>query len=156
MSNFPTLVTLGDLPLKAGEIIKYNVDLGLSKAPNEILIYTFITLEDTAPSLHRGFYNIYTQKQDGTQYALYMNVAMTKDTVINSQNLWLPYGDGFEPYVYAVLYGPEGTELKPLKKRVKKFQKDGKEDLKAYKEQRPDDEETVVGQVFVTGYKYSK
>ena len=146
--------TLGDLPLKVGEIATYDVSLtDVDSAPSEILVYTFISLEDTAPSLHRGYYTVYTQKLDGTQFRFYMNVAMTKDAVINSENFWLPYGQDFKPYVYVTLNGPDGADITPIKKKVKGCQKDASAAMKDYGCQHQHDEEIIVGRAFITGYK---
>ena len=149
----PTATTtlLGDLPLKVGEIATYEVRLtDVDTAPSEILVYAFISLEDTASSFHRGYYTVYTQKLDGTQFKFYMNVAMTKDAVINSENFWLPYGQDFEPRVYVTLSGPHGAELKP-KKKIKTSHKDGTEAMKAYRHQHPRDEDVIIGQAMITG-----
>ena len=154
MSWTPTTVVLGDLPLKAGEQKAFPVNLPVKGAtPTQLLVYTFISLEDSAESLHRGFYSIFTQNKEGKQFPFYMNVAMTKDTVINSDNNWLPYGSDFQPFVYIKLNGAEGAEVKP-KKKVKSCEgKDGATAMKEYSCQCPDDDEVVVGQAFIIGYQ---
>ena len=150
----PVVEVLGDLPLKAGEIVKYEVPLtGPAAQTKEILLYTFISLDDTAETFYRGYYMIYTKGLDGKQYAFYMNVAKARDAVINSDNFWLPFGAGYESFVYASLISAEGAELKHKKKCAKKCGKSGQEAMKAYACEGPDDQETAVGQIMLTGYK---
>ena len=152
MSWTPITNVLGDLPLKAGEQKAFPVNLPVP-TPAQLLVYTFITLEDSAESLYRGYYTIFTQNKDGKQFTFYMNVARTKDTVINSDNNWLPYGSDFQPFVYIKLNGPEGAEVKP-KKKVKSCEgKDGATAMKEYSCHGPDDNEVIVGQAFIIGYQ---
>ena len=152
MSWNPVTLTLGDLPLKAGEQKVYPVPVPANSA-SQLLVYAFISLEDSAQSFHRGFYDINTQTTDGTKYSFYMNVAMNKDTVINSANFWLPFGPDFQPYVYITLNGADNTEIKPKKKVKSCSGKDGATALKDYCSQRASDDEQAVGQAFIIGYK---
>lgn len=152
MSWTPTTLTLGDLPLKVGDQEAHPVPVPANGA-SQLLVYAFISLEDSSQSFHRGFYDIYTQKKDGTKYSFYMNVAMNKDTVINSGNFWLPFGPDFQPYVYITLNGADKAEIKP-KKKVKSCKgKDGATALKHYCSQRASDDDEAVGEAYIIGYQ---
>lgn len=135
MSFIPTEHKLGYLPLKAGETATYEVSglTDVNTTPSEIMLYAYITLKGTASSLQRGYYIVYTKKLDGTQFKFYMNFAMTNDTIINSENFWLPYGQDFEPSVYVTLIAADGAELQL--------------------DQHPCDDRVSVGEAFITGYR---
>ena len=153
----PTVVSLGDLPLTAEETKEYPIpDDIYQKNPKEVLIYTFITIEEAEPGFKRGYYEIYTQrKKDGKQYKFYMNVAMTNDAVANSDNNWLPHGADFVKSIFVCLKGVNGTKIAPKGKKVKSSR--GKEAAVVMKEHAGyghDDADGVqVGQIFLTGYK---
>ena len=153
-SWLPLQETLGDLPLKVDpNAVQYPITL--SVAPSELLVYAFITLEDVLPTgFQRGYYEIFTRRNDGTEFKFYMNVALTNNTVINSENVWLPYGAGFERAVYVRLVGTPGTSLEP-KKKVKSCKgKDCATVLKEHAGHNHDNEEDVqVGVIFLTGYR---
>lgn len=120
---------LGAIPQEAGSLpTEYELPFGLNNRPNEILVYMFTTLENkTSNSLQRGYYTVYTEKNDGTKCKFYMNVAMTNNVNINSENFWLPYGEDFKPHVYVILTGVNGATFS--------------------------ESTTAVGEVFITGYK---
>lgn len=153
----PCASILGDMPLVANEIKEYPVPKEIQQAsPTQLLVYTFITLEEAMPGFQRGYYEIYTKKKNGgPQFTFYMNVAMTNDAVLNSENMWLPYGPDFVESVFVRLNGVEGTEMKPKKKKVKGCRgKDAATVLKEHAGHCHDDDEGVqVGQVMLTGYR---
>lgn len=126
-----TELPIGSLPLVAGETRKFDIPSDIDQAiPKELLIYTFITVNNVPPGFRRGYYKIYTQRKNGTQYSFYMNVANTNDAVVNSENMWLPYGADFEKGVFVHLNAVEGTEIAPKTKS-----------------------EESVGEILITGYK---
>ena len=144
---------LGDLPLSVNDGPQ-PYPIQLSSTPSQLLVYAFITLEDANPTgFKRGYYEIYTKANDGTEYKFYMNVALTNDTIINSENFWLPYGPNFERAVYVRLVGVPGTSLKP-KKKVKSCKgKDCATVMKEHAGHNHDNEEGVqVGVIFLTGH----
>ena len=149
------MCVLGDMPLTANEMKKFDVPKEIDQAsPKQLLVYTFITMDDVVPGFQRGFYEVYTQRQDGTKYALYMNVAMTRDAVLNSENMWLPYGPDFEKHVFVRLNGAEGTKIAPKAKKIKSCHgKDAATVMKEHAGHCHDDAEGVqVGQIMITGY----
>ena len=56
-----------------------------------------------------------------------MNVAMTNNVNVNSENFWLPYREDFKPHVYVTLTGINGATFSEAT--------------------------TTVGEVFITGHK---
>ena len=114
---------------------------------------TFITLQDASPDFHRGYYIISTKRKDDTgQYKFYMNVANVQDTVVNSGNFWLPWGDEIVPNVYVTLIGAGSAKLSSKKKAVKNCKgKDADCVMAEYARQKHDDKEEVVAQIFLTG-----
>ena len=156
MAWTPTVEVLDDLPLEAGVIKECKIPDSINQMnPKEILIYTFITIEDAQPGFQRGYYEIYTQRKDGRQYKFYMNVAMTNDAVVNSENMWLPYGTDFVTSIFIRLNGVDGTKIAPKTKKVKSCR--GKEAtvvMKQHAGHGHDDADGVeVGQIMITGYK---
>jgi len=50
--------------------------------------------------VNRGYYEIFTKKNENSEeYTNYMNVASVNDSIVNSINCWLPYGEGINPIV---------------------------------------------------------
>ena len=153
----PTTHVLGEMPLKPGERAAYEVpwpNLAGGKA-NKVLVYTFITVQDAEEGMNRGYYTISTESLDGSKkYTYYMNVAFAGDTVVNSGNYWLPYGDGIKPYVFVELVSAsKTTHLKPKGKSVKSCKgKDAESVLREYACQTGKEDEVIVGQVFLSGY----
>ena len=155
----PCMFDLGELPLEAGNSSILPLDtLGLPSDIYEIQVYAFISVQGAQlDGIHRGYYEIYSKKHDNSEmYKNYMNVASVNDSIVNSVNCWLPYGDGIDPIVYAGLVSGEETastkgKRVTAKNPIKKSQK--KHDLKEYAGQRPSDDEVIVGQVFLTGYR---
>jgi len=90
-----------------------------------------------------------------------MNVASVNDSIVNSVNCWLSYGDGIDPVVYVRLMSGDDSSSadsastkgngiivkKPIKKSYKKH------DLREYARQYPSDDEEIVGKLFLTGYR---
>ncbi len=137
-SWLPATLLLGDLPQEPGDQRAYEVpppNIAGGK-PNQVLVYSFITVHEVDPGFQRGYYTISTETLDGgKKYTYYMNVASAAGTVLNSGNFWLPYGDGIKPYVYVELVNAGGAGSPASIKSKGKKQADG-----------------VEGQVFVTGY----
>ena len=128
--------------------IKYQVTTKLPQNTKEIQVYAFISLHGMEPGFKRGYYAIYTESNDESQkFKCFMNIANVNDTVVNSDNFWLPYGEGIKPAVFMELISPEG--LKPKKPQKKK----AKGDMKEYAWQSDDETEHVYAQAFVTGYR---
>ena len=115
----------------------------LPGTPSEILIYTFITLKDALPKTEfkRCYYEIFTRRNDGKEFKFYMNVALTEGTVINSENVFLPYGADFEKAVYVRLIPV------PYKKVESSKEQDCATELAGL------NNEGVFGEIFITGYK---
>ena len=87
----PVEIELGPLPEYSGDEKEYTIT-GVPTGAKEILVYTFVTVKGESGDFHRGYYEIATSA-GGKRYTQYMNVA-TGDgiTVLNSANLWLPFG----------------------------------------------------------------
>lgn len=153
----PTTAVLGDMPLVPAHRVQYEVPIPnvLGAKPNKVLVYAFITVQDAEQGLHRGYYVISTETLDGkTTYKYYMNMASASDTVINSGNYWLPFGENIKPYVYVELVSASPTtSLKPKGKGVKSCKgRDAEAVLREYACQTGAESEIIVGQVFLTGY----
>ena len=155
MAWVPTVSVLGDLPLIASEMKQFDVPKGIDQmSPKQLLVYTFITIDEVTPGFQRGYYEVFTQHKSGTQFKFYMNVAMTRDAVLNSENMWLPYGPDFEKYVFVRLNGAQGTKIAPKAKKIKSCHgKDAATVMKEHAGHCHDDAEGVqVGQIMITGY----
>lgn len=148
MSWTPTLKSLDELPLIPGDQKAYEVSDVQGK---DILVYAFITINEAEPGFKRGYYEIFTKSKDGnSKYSFYMNVACVNDTIVNSCNIWLPWGDAIEPFVYATLHSAD--EIRP-KKKVKGCKgKDARTIMREYKAQGAEDDEHIISHMFVTGY----
>ena len=142
----PIVVYMGELPTAPGTV-SYGVFSTFENV--DILLYSFITIHDDGP-FERGYYKIYTvRKSDGAEFAYYMNTAKVSDTIANSANFWLPLGTDFEPYVYAELVAAAGIAMKPKEQVRSCAGLDGAQVMQAYIE-----EEVIVGQIMLTGYRY--
>ena len=156
MAWVPIVSILGDLPLTANELAEFPIPKNIHEmSPKQILVYTFITMDDVMPGFQRGYYEVFTKRNDGTEFKLYMNVAMTRDAVLNSENMWLPYGTDFDKFVYVRLNGAEGTKIAPKEKKIKSCQgKDAATVMKEHAGHCHDDADGVqVGQIMITGYR---
>ena len=149
----PMEEVLGDLPLDVEDGLQ-SYPIPLSSTPSQLLIYAFITLEDVNPTgFKRGYYEIYPKAHDRTVFKFYMNVALTNEAVINSENVWLPYGPNFEKAVYVRLVGVPGTSIKPKKKIKSCKGKDYATVMKEHAGHNHDNEDGVqVGTIFLTGH----
>ena len=71
------------------ESVEYSVDV--PDGTSEILVYLFASAKVPDGPAWRGYYQVYTQDEEGTKYSQYLNVAFEKDDYsINSSNMWLP------------------------------------------------------------------
>ena len=91
-------ISLGKLPENDTQEVFFDVGAALKKIgvtrAKEFLIYTFVTTRDDSEQFQRGYYEMYTSKND-QQYKKYMNVATGPGIItIDSANLWFPMGDG--------------------------------------------------------------
>ena len=91
-------ISLGKLPENDRQEVLIDVGAALEKIgvtrAKEFLIYTFVTTRDDSEQFQRGYYEMYTSKND-QQYKKYMNVATGPGIItIDSANLWFPMGDG--------------------------------------------------------------
>jgi len=162
----PVMSELGEMPLETGVSTINPVKVDGELLPSdvyEIQVYAFISVQGgQLDGVHRGYYEIFTKKSDNSElYTNYMNVASVKDSIVNSINCWLPYGEGIDPIVWVRLVSGDDSSSgdsasakgkgiilnKPVKKSYKKH------DLKEYARQRPSDDEEIVGQLFLTGYR---
>ena len=141
---------IGQLP-DDEDLHSYDITSTLPANTTEIQIYAYISVQGLEPSFERGYYTVYTESLDGkTQFACYLNVAKINDTVLNSDNFWLPYGEGIKPTVFMQLKSSESSKgLKAKKPRKKSTKGDMKEQLK----QRDDDDDQIYGEAFLSGYK---
>ncbi len=100
-----------------------------------ILVYAYNTLHDIDPLFWRGYYQIYTETEDGDlRYQGYMNTANPgTGATIDSVNIWLPYGPGIKDSLFVKLttYYEESPEARAVHNSP--FQ---------------------LGEVFITGYYY--
>lgn len=145
----PIFHYLGYMPTEPG-VNTFQVG-SFPSAPIEIQVYSYISVQGLDPKFERGYYEVYTQSTDGSKkFACYMNVANVNDTVLNSDNFWLPYGDGIDTNVYVQLISAEGSTgmnpKKPRRKNVKGL-------LKDFVNQRRTDDDEVHGELYVTGYR---
>ena len=146
---FPTFNYLGQLP-DDEDVHTFQVTVSLPPNTTEIQVYAYISVQGLEPSFKRGYYTVYTQSTDGSQnFACYMNIANVNDTVLNSDNFWLPYGEGIKSAVFMQLVSSEGAGLKAKKPR----RKNTKGDMKEHVNQRDDEPDQVYGEAFVTGYR---
>ena len=155
MAWVPTVSVLGDLPLTASEMKQFDVPRNIDEmSPKQLLVYTFITIDEVTPGFQRGYYEVFTQHKSGAKFKFYMNVAMTRDAVVNSENMWLPYGPDFEKHVFVRLNGAEGTKIAPKAKKIKSCHgKDAATVMKEHAGHCHDDADGVqVGQIMITGY----
>lgn len=157
MSRFiPTVEILGDLPLNSGDLVPFPVPVDIDQQnPKQLLAYAFITLDGVSPGFERGYYEIYTQSNDGVQYKFYLNVAKTSDAVLNSENIWMPYGTDFLKNVYVRLISADGAKIRPRGKEIKSCR--GKDGATCMREHAGHGHnvanEVQVGQIFITGYR---
>lgn len=146
----PFFDNLGEIPIDTA-VHTFQPASGLPANTNEIQIYAYISIHGLDPEFERGYYQVYTRSTDGTKtFACYMNVANVQDTVLNSDNFWLPYGEGIDPAVYVQLMGAEGSKgMNPKKPQRKKR----KGDMKEFVNQRRTDTDEIHGELYVTGYR---
>ena len=146
----PTFGYLGQLP--GDETVRtYQVTASLPSETKEIQVYAYISVQELEPSFKRGYYAVYTESTDGAQrFTCYMNIANVNDTVLNSDNFWLPYGEGIKPAVYMQLVSAEGSQGLKTKKPLRK---NPKGDMKEHVNQRDDEPDQVYGEAYVTGYR---
>jgi len=145
----PIMHHLGHLPVTNVGAQTYPVNIPAQNV-SEIQVYAFVSIQNAPVNkdFRRGYFEIYTMK-DSTKYPCYMNVAGVGDTIINSDNVWLPFGEGFEPNVYISFQGdgdliPAGTTVKPS--GVTSIQDISKPRTAA-------DEKEMFAEAFVTGYR---
>jgi len=81
-----------------------------------------------------------------------MNVAGANDTIIKSDNIWLPFGEGFDKNVYISFLGD--SDLIPAGATVKSFGAKSIQDI--VKRRTAADEEAIFAEAFVTGCRCSK
>ena len=100
----PDTPFVGKLPLtdvpKSYDIKNLLKERGISPDNvEELLVYVFFTgLGTTGGQAMRAFYEIYTERSPDVQYKQFLNAVFNQpDTVINSDNLWIPYGDVAPP-----------------------------------------------------------
>ena len=156
MAWVPIVSVLGDLPWTANHMKKFDIPKYIDQmSPKQLLVYTFIAVDDATPGFQQGYYEVFTQSKDGTQFKLYMHVAMTKDAVLNSENMWLPYGPDFEKNVFVRLNGAQGTKIAPKAKKIKSCHgKDAATVMKEHAGHSHDDADGVqVGQIMIAGYR---
>lgn len=91
-TKFDEIPYLGCLPTKIGEVVTYNVSKYVPADAKEILIYLFVTVQDSPGSqTKRSVYEIFTRDASEMKYSQLMNTVFTQnDFVMNSANLWLP------------------------------------------------------------------
>lgn len=146
---YPTLGYIGQLPDDVNTVHTFEVTASLPPDTVEIQLYAYISVQGLDPSFERGYYAIYTESTEGSQrFSCYMNIANVNDTVLNSDNFWLPYGNGIKPAVYMQLFS-SGGDLKAKKPKRKAT----KGDMKEHLNQRDDEPDIIYGEAFVTGYR---
>ena len=145
----PFFQYLGHLPVTKVGAETYPVNIPAQNV-SEIQVYAFVSIQNAPVNkdFHRGYFEIYTIK-DSTKYACYMNVAGVSDTIVNSDNVWLPFGDGFKPNVYVSFNGD--SDLIPAGTTVKSSGVTCIEDIA--KSRTAADEEEIFAEAFVTGYR---
>ena len=91
MAYTPVEIYIGDLPGTSGpdNAAEYSLPTGVPATAKEILVYAWVTTKGDE-TFHRYYYQIETSDHLGQPYPQFMNVAATKDIVLNSSNLWLP------------------------------------------------------------------
>ena len=136
---------LGHLPLDIGTISFDVTNVAVLQLAKEIQVYAYISLHGLDQTFQRGYYEIYTESDDGKmKFSCYMDVANVNDSVINSDNMWLPFGAGIKKKVFITLHGADGSKgLKP-KKSMKK------NDTGSMKKHCNED---IFAEAFITGYK---
>jgi len=139
---------LGHLPVtNVQEAQKYPLNI---TDPNvsEIQVYAFVSIQNAPVNkdFHRGYYEIYTMR-GSTKYVCYMNVAGASDTIVNSDNVWLPFGEGFDKNVYIRFQGD--SDLIPAGTTVKSTGAKSIQDIA--KRRTAADEEEIYAQAYVTG-----
>ena len=145
---YPISDYLGQLP-DDETIHTYKVTKPIPPEVTEIQLYAYISVQGLEPTFQRGYYEIYTESNDGSQkFVCFLNIANVNDTVLNSDNFWLPYGDGIKPAVFMQLVS-SGGGLKAKKPK----RKNTKGDMKEHVNQRDDELDQVYGEAFVTGYR---
>ena len=94
----PSTPFVGKLPLddKPASYDIAGILNGLGIRPDsveDILVYVFFTgLGGGAGPESRAFYEIYTESSNGTMNSQFLNAVFDQpDSVINSENLWIPY-----------------------------------------------------------------
>ena len=149
---YPSFGYLGQLPDDTSAVRAYQVTVSLPSTTTEIQVYAYISVQGLQPSFKRGYYAVYTESIDGSQsFRCYMNIANVNDTVLNSDNFWLPYGEGIKPFVFVQLVSSSEEGLKAKKPP----RKNTKGDMKEHVYQRDDEPDQVYGEAFVTGYRIS-
>lgn len=147
----PAMDYLGHLPDDTVGIQTFPVPDSVPATATEIQVYAYISVQGLDPQFKRGYYEVYTKAtQSGAEFKCYLNIANVQDTVLNSDNFWLPYGEGIDKAVYVRLASAEGTTNMKTKKPKRKCPKG---DMKEHLNQRDDDDDQIFGEAFVTGYK---
>ena len=148
MAWTPVETYLGDLPTEPTTVMPLPIPVDVKGS--QILVYSFITIQDIKDPLFTGYYRIFTKDEHGTEHSMYMNAPYIQGTISNSENFWLPYGTGFDTSVYVSLVsnGPIPSERKTQHRIVPKRV----EDLMHAQTRLPKDQ-YIRGQVFITGIK---
>jgi len=146
------LVYLGHLPDETSITETFQIDSSLLPANAcEIQIYAYISVQGLDPGFKRGYYEVYTRSTDQKyEFKCFMNIANVNDTVLNSDNFWLPFGEGIDPAIYVRLVSSDGVKgMNPRKPKRKK----ARGDMKEHVNQRDNDDDQVFGEAFLTGYR---
>ena len=120
-TNLNDIPYLGSLPFTVGEVKTFDLSEHIDDSTKEVLVYVYVTMLNSVGPIERGFYEIYTEDDDGNKYGQFMNVVFTNDDfVTSSDNLWLPIFSRKEfkvqiPNTYSIdvvqeaVYHPEPT-----------------------------------------------
>jgi len=145
----PYMEYLGHLPVTNVEVQKFPVNIQTPNV-NEIQVYMYVSIQNAPVNkdFHRGYYEIYTMRGT-TKYPCFMNVAGVSDTIVNSDNMWLPFGEGFDKNVYIAFHGD--SDLIPAGTTVKFF--DAKSIEEIAKRRTAADKEAIFAEAYVTGFR---
>ena len=148
----PTYQNLGHLPHGIATSESFQVEGStVPQQTTEIQVYAYISLHGLDQTFQRGYYEIYTESEDGkSKFMCYMNLANVNDSIVNSDNIWLPFGNGIKPKVFVTLQCADGcTGLNPKKPPKKNHTGSMKEHCNV----RSSDQEDIFAEAFITVYK---
>ena len=145
----PYFQNLGHLPVTNVGAQQFPLTID-PKTVREIQVYAFVSIQNAPVNkdFHRGYYEIYTKRGD-VKYTCYMNVAGVSDTIVNSDNVWLPYGEGFDRNLYVTFQGD--SDLIPAGTTVKDSGIQSMQDIA--RRRTANNEKEIFAEVFVTGFK---